>query len=279
MSRLGVLGVEVVERGRPVTEELVSASKRWQPLNELLDGILGRIVDAVPGCVGAALTIRRGQTPPLVLASRGLGTHLASDQLQRFGGPVADAAATGEAVSTEDAFADPRWPELTRQDLASAHPELAAEWAQVRGIVALPSDWNDDGVLVLSVVLDRCAGVEALRVLQRYERLASAALVVSETAAAGDTEQMLQLLASRAAIEEAKGAVIAVRRCGPDEAWAILRRASQETNVKVRELAVALVEHLGNAPAPQPNGTAEIVPTPAARQAARLLWAAISPVQ
>ncbi|MFI7679409.1 ANTAR domain-containing protein [Actinophytocola sp. NPDC049390] len=36
---------------------------------------------------------------------------------------------------------------------------------------------------------------------------------------------MLTALASRASIEQAKGAIMALRRCDVDEAWAVLRRA------------------------------------------------------
>jgi uncharacterized caspase-like protein len=70
--------------------------------------------------------------------------------------------------------------------------------------------------------------------------------------------------------------VIAIRRCSPDEAWATLRRASQEFNVKLRELAVALIEYVGHAPPPQRHGQATITPSPAARKAARYLWHAFT---
>jgi AmiR/NasT family two-component response regulator len=42
-------------------------------------------------------------------------------------------------------------------------------------------------------------------------------------------------------IEQAKGVLIAQAGCQPDEAFDILRRASQRTNVKVRDLAAEIV--------------------------------------
>ncbi|WP_233223195.1 ANTAR domain-containing protein [Amycolatopsis sp. CA-128772] len=170
---------------------------------------------------------------------------------------------------TGDVFADDRWPHLTLTGLLGHHPEFAADWARVRGVAALPATWDNEGLLVLSVVLDRPATEETVSVLRRHERLATMALVVAEAAQPDRTEQTLDLLQSRAALEEAKGIVIALRRCGPDEAWSTLRRASQEFNVKVRELAVALVELIAGAPAPQPDGERTITPGPAARRAAR----------
>jgi ANTAR domain len=44
-------------------------------------------------------------------------------------------------------------------------------------------------------------------------------------------------------IEQAKGIVIAQQQCGPDEAFDLLRRISQRTNVKLRVLAAQIVEH------------------------------------
>ena len=42
-------------------------------------------------------------------------------------------------------------------------------------------------------------------------------------------------------IEQAKGIVMAQQRCGPDEAFDLLRRASQHSNVKVHVLAAQIV--------------------------------------
>lgn len=42
-------------------------------------------------------------------------------------------------------------------------------------------------------------------------------------------------------IEQAKGILMAQQRCGPDEAFDLLRRASQRSNVKVRVLAEQII--------------------------------------
>jgi hypothetical protein len=47
-------------------------------------------------------------------------------------------------------------------------------------------------------------------------------------------------------IEQAKGIVMAQQRCGPDEAFDLLRRASRRTNVKVHELAAQIVGHVAS---------------------------------
>ncbi|SFW84663.1 ANTAR domain-containing protein [Amycolatopsis australiensis] len=250
---------------------LMNAADRWRPLTELLHALLERIAGELPGCLGAGLTVSHAGRAPAVLATAGIGEKLLPLQLAH-GGPVAVAAAGGEPVLTDELFADERWPALNGDVVFAGHPELA----EVRGAAALPGSWDDGGTFVLSATFDRPPGGDVLAVLRRYEKLTETILVVAETATAGDPDQTLDLLASRAAIEQAKGVLMAVRRCSPDEAWQTLRRASQEFNVKVRELAVALVGHVGGGPAPQPAGTPEIRPGAPAHRAAERLWAAFT---
>ncbi|WP_372672542.1 ANTAR domain-containing protein [Amycolatopsis kentuckyensis] len=253
-----------------MTETLMNAADRWRPLTDLLGALLERITGELPGCLGAGLTVAQGGRPPRVLAAAGVAADLLPVSLAQ-GGPVAVAAAGGEPVTTDDLFADGRWPGLSGAVAATGRPELGA----IRGAAALPGLWEDTSAFVLSAVFDRPLDAAVLSVLRRYEKLTETTLVVAQAATAGDPDQTLDLLASRAAIEQAKGVVMAVRRCAPDEAWQTLRRASQEFNVKVRELAVALVEHVGG-PAPGPEGAPEIRPGAPARHAAERLWSAFT---
>jgi len=47
-------------------------------------------------------------------------------------------------------------------------------------------------------------------------------------------------------IEQAKGILMAQNRCGPEEAYELLRRASQRANVKVSVLAGRIVEQIAS---------------------------------
>lgn len=47
-------------------------------------------------------------------------------------------------------------------------------------------------------------------------------------------------------VEQAKGIIMAEYHCGPEEAFELLRQASQSRNVKVRVLAKQLVERYSN---------------------------------
>jgi hypothetical protein len=61
-------------------------------------------------------------------------------------------------------------------------------------------------------------------------------------------------------IEQAKGILMAQYRCPPEEAFNLLRRASQNANIKVSVLAAQIVEHVAS---PESRPTAiRSLPTP-----------------
>ena len=57
-----------------------------------------------------------------------------------------------------------------------------------------------------------------------------------------DEDRLTDLSETRVVIEQAKGILMASNRCGPGEAWELLRGASQASGVKVHVLAAKLVE-------------------------------------
>jgi ANTAR domain len=241
---------------------------------DVLLELLTNVARDIAGSMGAAVTIRRHDHPVTVLAAIGVAETLVPHQVRSAGGPVPGAATDGMATWTDDLFADPRWPALTRASTAARFPAQAADWNRVRGVAAVPGEWDESGAVVLSVTLDRAVDDEVLGVLTRYERLMSMILQVTEMGAGA--EHSLEVLQSRAVIEQAKGVLIAARRCTAEEAWTTLRRGSQEFNVKLRELATALVEHLSGVPSPTPAGLPAIVPDEQARLAAEQVWLAFT---
>lgn len=58
-------------------------------------------------------------------------------------------------------------------------------------------------------------------------------------------EQLDAALVTRPVIEQAKGVLVLARQATPDQAFAELRDASQQHNVKLNALATALVEVAG----------------------------------
>ena len=249
--------------------------------SELFERILARIHLDLPEALGLAITVHDHNADSdevTVLASRGYGGEIVEAQLAGLGGPVIDAFVHQLPVLSLDVWSDERWPELSLQAMSGRVPEHGAAWRAVRGAVAVPGVWKADGTVVLSCILDRPASATTVTTLIGYEQLVSAAMVSAGTEDESATADMLAVLQSRGAIEQAKGAIMGRLMCDADTAWSTLRRASHESNVKLRSLAVALVEHISGAPAEQPAVGAPIVPTDQARQAAALLWAVLTHV-
>jgi len=65
-------------------------------------------------------------------------------------------------------------------------------------------------------------------------------------------DQLQRALTSREDIDQAKGILIALHCVSSDDAWQLLSRASQNHNIKVRELAKALVVVASGAGRPEP---------------------------
>ncbi|MCT7353517.1 ANTAR domain-containing protein [Streptomyces sp. 15-116A] len=55
-----------------------------------------------------------------------------------------------------------------------------------------------------------------------------------------EIEQLRHAIASRPVIDQARGILMATHGCTSDEAWHVLREASQRSNTKLREVAAAL---------------------------------------
>lgn len=251
---------------------------RPQPqLSALLQRILERAHRDVPEAIGLTISVhgRRYSSGPVVAASWGGGSEIVEAQLSGLGGPLPDALAHEVPVLSLELWSDDRWPELTLEAVTRRAPAPQATWEAVQGAAAVPGLWEDDGNIVISCLLDRSATAANVATLINYERLVNAAFVANAAENAAGIEDMLAVLQSRGAIEQAKGAIMGAVACDAEQAWEVLRRASQEFNVKVRALAVALVEHISGAPAEQPAFGTPIVPDEPTRQAAEKLWASL----
>ena len=96
----------------------------------------------------------------------------------------------------------------------------------MRGAAAAPGVWQADQTVVLSCALTRPADAVTVTTLIGYEQLVSAAMMTSVAEDGAQIADMLAVLQSRGAIEQAKGVIMGCLRCDAYTAWATLRRAS-----------------------------------------------------
>jgi hypothetical protein len=88
---------------------------------------------------------------------------------------------------------------------------------------------------------------------------------------------MLQMTQYRRVIEQAKGLVMGAAGGDAGTAFTTLARASQHFNVRLRNLAVALVEHVGRGSAEHPEDPDLVIePSAQERKVAARVWAALT---
>lgn len=236
---------------------------------DLLNRLLSEMVRSVDGAVGAGLTVS-GDDGALGLASVGCAVRWDEVQRQTSSGPLSQAMA-GEQVVIVEAF-----------DLA-AYPTLAASIGTdvdvPASLVLVPGAWVDGSKLVTTVYLAEKAEPQDIETVGRFEPLLANAYGMLEFCGEAEmkAEQMLAMMQFRRVIEQAKGMVMTRRGIGADEAFAALAEASQHDNVRLRELAAALVEQVGGAPVEQPaDPSAHLRPSEKAAASAERLWRELS---
>jgi hypothetical protein len=141
--------------------------------------------------------------------------------------------------------------ELGQGPLASTAigPEFRSQAAAsgVHSVLAVPFPWSDGSTSALSLY---AAEPDAFTVAAQHiaDTLASHAGLVLAMALRSllDGEKIGQLeeaIRSRDIIGQAKGILMEREHCTPDESFDMLRRASQKLNIKLRQVAAALVEN------------------------------------
>ncbi len=188
----------------------------------------------LPDVVDVSVTLVRGDEPETVASTGPLALLMDERQYAGGTGPCLDAARGTGIVSVPDAGAAEQWPMFA----AGAREHGVGSSLSVP--IALP-DHVGAGINMYSA---RLAGfdeqdVDMAKTFAAYAAVALANVHLYE-AQKRIGEQLQAAMASRGVIEQAKGIIMAQRRCSADEAFAILVRVSQHENRKLRDVAVAL---------------------------------------
>ncbi|HWG72701.1 MAG TPA: GAF and ANTAR domain-containing protein [Acidimicrobiales bacterium] len=208
----------------------------WQAVVDLA-------VATVEGCDCAGIWLMGGR--PVATPVQSDAVVAVVDALQRDTGegPALDAIAQGGAVYAADLADDRRWPRFGP----------GAVDAGIRSVLAvLVANDGTLGALVLYSRYPSAFGVVDRGKTTALSALAGAALV--SVGAREDEERRAEnlraALDTRAVIGQAQGILMERERINADQAFDVLRRASQQLNVKLREVAQGLVD-TGEAPSAQ----------------------------
>ncbi|MET9253804.1 ANTAR domain-containing protein [Streptomyces sp. NPDC003717] len=215
-------------------DTLDHAMARSGGIDTLLRDLTDRAVTEVPGAVACSLTVRRGARLMTLAGSTGLPSGLDLRQYENGAGPCVDAADTGCEQYAHDLVTEARWPAYTAYALSTG----------VRSVLALPLDVVDGaGAAVNFYALEPGAFAGAHEAARSFaDRVAGAvneALRIERQRAS--TADVRTALISRSIIDQAIGILMARERIDAQDAMERLRRVSQDSNIKLRDLCQDLV--------------------------------------
>lgn len=224
--------IEGLEAGR-------EALRRFLAGEDDLEAMLLRVtllaIETVPGCDLASITRvgRNGPTTPVFTddAARSLDEV----QYEEGDGPCL-AAIRHHGAEHFTTASDRRWPSF-------AAAALAEHVSAVLSTPLIDGDLPVGALNLYSRTAERY-GDEARSVAAAFaDQLGLAAAKVSMYVEGYELAKHLQeAMESRAVIEQAKGLLMATQHIGADDAFAVLVRASQNQNRKLRAIATEIVE-------------------------------------
>lgn len=168
-------------------------------------------------------------------------TNASSDQIRTVdesqyasdSGPCIEAIRTGGEVKS--VIPSPSWPDFSQ----------VAEQARIRSVWSLPLTVQERVTAALNLYSDTDAPWESSSAGPARLLARQAAAVLDKGVVLARSEHanvtLRRALETRTVIGQAQGVLMARQSIGPDEAFDILRRASQRTNRKLRDVATEIV--------------------------------------
>jgi hypothetical protein len=199
-----------------------------------LQRIVPRAVRTVDGCEAAGIMLMGAEAATTVAATSDLVIEIDQMQIDANEGPCVDAATQSTAFYANDLLDEPRWPVFAPNAVA----------AGVRSVLAYSLSTGQPGALNLYARLPAAFGATDRAQGELFATLARLALDSAEERAAGESTAVnfSAALLTRELIGQAQGILMERERISADQAFDILRRASQHMNIKLREVAETLVE-------------------------------------
>lgn len=222
-----------------LTDEIGGVLESMEELSDYLERVVHAVRRHVEGCDEVGVTVLTDDRPHTAAYTTVQTLEIDAAQYAIDEGPCLDAARHRRENVVDDVLVeDERWPLFTQHVAQEGMRSLLAlplvsrdECVGALNLYAWePGAFRDFDATLVRVAAARCAdAVVAVTALDGLKRL---------------TGQLEQAMASRAVIEQAKGVIMAMRGITEDEAFEVLRRSSQDRNVKVRALAQQVVREI-----------------------------------
>jgi GAF domain-containing protein len=217
-------------------------------LEQVLTDVTRIAAQGIPGAEATSITLLRDEKA-FTVAHHG-EMALAADELQYAHGygPCMDAGRGGVLLRVDDMRTEERWPDYVAHVVRST---------PVRSSLSVPLPYQGTSIGALNNYSTQPAAFASPDSLRAGLEVAEVVAVAVANADAHhqlseQTRNMRVAMESRAVIEQAKGVLMAQRHVDAEQAFEILREASQRYNRKLRDIAVGIVEstHDGERRAP-----------------------------
>jgi len=219
----------------------VAAAMNGSPasLDETLLTLTRGAADAVPGADHASISLRRPDgTLETIAATDPLIDHLDARQYELQEGPCYAAVTADPLTISNDLACDPRWP---------SYGPIAAE-AGVNAQMAVVVAGNGAGRTSLNLYAAHQFGRDCVELAELFASHAAVALDVVHTVGS-----LSRAVATRQVIGQATGVVMERYQIDSERAFAFLTRTSQQTNVKLRDVAAQIVDGHDGRTRPTPD--------------------------
>jgi hypothetical protein len=202
---------------------------------DTLQAVVDLAVETIDGCDFASIFVVKGDEVTTPAGTDPVVAEVDVAQHQAGEGPGPDAIAQGGTVYAEDLADDQRW--------ISFGPVAAAAGVRSALAIRLLADESTRGAALCLYarypqafgVLDRAKGVI-------LAAMAGLALTAAEAHDDEVRDTLQAALTTREMIGQAQGILMERERITADQAFDILRRASQHLSTKIRDVAQALVD-------------------------------------
>ncbi|GHS87411.1 RNA-binding protein [Actinomycetota bacterium] len=235
-------GTATVDMARAaVIDQLQSLLLQTAGVEEFVDGVARAAAQHVGPATSVTITLRRDGYATAVSASDPGAAECDEVEYRADAGPCLESIDVGHVVRCPDIAQETRWPRWCAAALAHGYASAAAVPRALRPGTAIalnlystrPHAWDEAAMATAGMFADEIA-----RSLTLALRSADQAELNADLRAA---------LRSRALIDQAIGVIMAQNRCTADVAFGILRTASQHRNLKLRDVAVALLQGVSGA--------------------------------
>jgi hypothetical protein len=224
-----------------LAEEIAGPGDRGASLQRMVD----LAVKSIAGCRYATVTVLRGRQSKLLAASDKVGEQLEQLQNELGEGPAFEAVRLEQDIVVQDLAGESRWPRFS---------ELSVRATGIRGVLAFRLAGAHPTVLGLYGGDPAGFSKDAQEVAAIFASQASA--VVALLAAEDHSANLETALQSSREIGMALGILMAHRKVTHEDAFDMLRMASQNLHRKLRDVASEVMETgtLPELPAKRPEG-------------------------